>query len=29
VVDGRHWFEDVEILVVDEDASGNQVLGCR
>ncbi|APD47013.1 major capsid protein [Synechococcus sp. SynAce01] len=27
VVDGRHWFEDVEILVVDEDASGNQVLG--
>lgn len=27
VIDGRHWFEDVEILVVDEDASGNQVLG--
>jgi hypothetical protein len=27
VIDGRHFFEDTEILVVDEDASGNQVLG--
>jgi hypothetical protein len=27
VIDGRHWFEDVEILVVDEDANGHPVLG--
>jgi len=27
VMDGRHWFEDTEILVVDEDANGHPVLG--
>jgi len=27
VMDGRHWFEDVEILVVDQDANGQDVLG--
>ena len=27
VIDGRHYFEDVEVLVVDEDAHGNKVLG--
>ncbi|MCP9826018.1 hypothetical protein KBY78_11565 [Synechococcus sp. EJ6-Ellesmere] len=27
VIDGRHWFEDTEILVLDEDANGNEVLG--
>lgn len=27
VIDGRHWFEDSEILCVDEDANGHPVLG--
>ncbi|MCP9849209.1 major capsid protein [Cyanobium sp. Morenito 9A2] len=27
VIDGRHWFEDTEILVVDQDAQGHEVLG--
>ena len=27
VMEGRHWFEDVEILVVDQDANGQDVLG--
>ena len=27
MIDGRHYFEDVEVLVVDEDAHGNKVLG--
>ncbi|MGL6133567.1 MAG: major capsid protein [Prochlorococcaceae cyanobacterium] len=27
VIDGRHWFEDTEILVLDEDANGYPVLG--
>ncbi len=27
VIDGRHWFEDTEILVLDQDAQGNEVLG--
>jgi hypothetical protein len=27
VIDGRHWFEDTEILVVDQDAQGYEVLG--
>ena len=27
VTDGRHWFEDTEILVVDQDANGHDVLG--
>jgi hypothetical protein len=27
VMDGRHWFEDTEILCLEEDANGNDVLG--
>jgi hypothetical protein len=27
VIDGRHWFEDVEILILEEDANGFEVLG--
>jgi hypothetical protein len=27
VIDGRHFFEGVEILLVEEDAEGNTVLG--
>jgi hypothetical protein len=27
VIDGRHYFEGVEILLVEEDAEGNAVLG--
>ncbi|MCP9820676.1 hypothetical protein KBZ18_14405 [Synechococcus sp. Cruz-9H2] len=27
VIDGRHWFEDTEILVLDQDAQGYEVLG--
>lgn len=27
VLDGRHWFEDTEILVLDQDAQGHEVLG--
>ena len=27
VIDGRHWFEDTEILVLDQDANGQEVLG--
>jgi hypothetical protein len=27
IVDGRHWFEDVEILILEEDANGFEVLG--
>jgi hypothetical protein len=26
-MDGRHWFEDTEILCLEEDANGNDVLG--